>query len=308
MIVLIQSSVSGTTNEPVRLIVPDGQLRSHPIRVFLDADITTAMKPTLTLIASHALLNRGHREMTTNLCSFLARDQPFSQEIRGVPVSGTGTLLLFDLDERFHIPWYKAVMRVTPSLAWYQLSVDGKEQEVRMAGGDQEIYVGNIIGAFIWTTGVMAAISGFIWFSCVKCKGSVLPLLCAPDGTLSLWRGSITGLDLRRRERGGLFRFHAIKYSSDTGDISRLDGHVARDGRVGVSGQQGTTPQCCKPTEQAPQRPAGRITMRRSRSIISCTSSNGVLDLVDAVIVPRKECPSERRLGGSVDHGCLNGR
>src|SRR6266436_3481581 len=69
----ISNSVLGTTNEPVRLLVPDGQLRSHPIRVFLDRDITTAMKPTLTLIASHALLNQGRRELTTNSCSFLAR-------------------------------------------------------------------------------------------------------------------------------------------------------------------------------------------------------------------------------------------
>jgi len=34
----------------------------------------------------------------------------------------------------------------------------------------------------------MAAIVGFIWVACVRSKGSVLPLLCSPDGTLSLWR------------------------------------------------------------------------------------------------------------------------
>src|SRR5258707_12676083 len=100
----------------------------------------------------------------------------------------TGTLLLVDLDERFRVPWYKAVLRVTPSLAWSEPSADGKEQEMHVAGGDQEIYLGNIIGAFIWTSGVMAAIVGFIWVACVRSKGSVLPLLCSPDGTLSLWR------------------------------------------------------------------------------------------------------------------------
>src|SRR6185369_9815021 len=90
-----------STNEPVQLLVPDGQLRSHPIRVFLDRDITTAMKPVLTLIVSHALLNHGRQEVTTNACAFLARNQSFTQDVRGTRATRTGTLLLVDLDDGF---------------------------------------------------------------------------------------------------------------------------------------------------------------------------------------------------------------
>lgn len=182
------TSAFGTTNEPVCLLVPDGQLRSHPIRVYLDRDITTAMKPTLTLVASHALLNNGRREVTTHGSIFLARNQLFSQPMQSIQVRKTGTLLLIDLDESLHIPWYKAVARVTPSMAWTESAPDGKEQELHTAGGDQEIYLGNIIGAFLWTFAVLAVIVGFVWAACVRFKGSVLPLFCAPDGTLSLWR------------------------------------------------------------------------------------------------------------------------
>jgi len=185
---LIPLPIFATTNEPVRFVMPDGQLRSHPIRVFLDRDLTTAMKPVLTLITSHALLNRGVREITTNACTFIARNQLFLQEIRGVQVNTTGTLLLVDLDPGFHIPWYKAVVRVTPSLTWTEPSADGKEPEFHTVGGNQEIYLGNITGAFIWTFLVTAGIVGVIFVACAKARGSVLPLFCAPDGTLSLWR------------------------------------------------------------------------------------------------------------------------
>ncbi len=74
---LIPLPICATTNEPVRLLMPDGQLRSHPVRIFLDRDVTTAMKPALTLVVSHALLNRGLREVSTIACTFVARNQPF---------------------------------------------------------------------------------------------------------------------------------------------------------------------------------------------------------------------------------------
>jgi hypothetical protein len=180
-----------TTNEAAVLTMPDGQLRSHSIRVFLDRDITTAMRPVLTLSINHALLLRGRPEYSTNACSLLARNQRFTEDLDGQETPTTGTIMLSNLDERFRIPFYKAAVQALPSLTWNEGGADNAGAEPQTAIGAHEIYLGNTIGAFIWTFVVMATLAVFIVALCAKIKGSAWVMVCAEDGTLSLWRAQL---------------------------------------------------------------------------------------------------------------------
>jgi hypothetical protein len=177
-----------TTNEPVQMLVPHGQTRSSPFLVYLDRDITPASSPALILRATHVFRNHGCEELFTNKCSFLARNQQYSDDAGKVPLTKTGTLMLVDLNPELDVPWYEPAIRVRSCLQWFEPGLDGKMQELHTAGGDGEVYLGNNIGATLWTCVVMAAIIGVILVACRIAKGSALPLICSPDGTVSLWR------------------------------------------------------------------------------------------------------------------------
>ena len=184
-------SLAADTNEPVQLFMPDGQLKSHPLRVFVDRDITASMKPMLKLTESHAVTRQNQSELQAHPAMLLARHQKSVQLINGQEVSFTGTLLLFDLRERFHIPFYKAVARVTPTLIWEEAGVPGQEKEVEVTIGPREVYLGSIVGALGWTFLVIFVLVFGIAGLCSATGKGALNLITAPDGHLSLWRAQL---------------------------------------------------------------------------------------------------------------------
>ena len=84
------SALAADTNEPVQLFMPDGQLKSHPLRVFVDRDITASMKPMLKLTESHAVTRQNQSELQAHPAMLLARHQKSVQLINGQEVSFTG--------------------------------------------------------------------------------------------------------------------------------------------------------------------------------------------------------------------------
>ena len=185
------SARAADTNEPVQLFMPDGQLKSHPLRVFVDRDITASMKPMLRLTGGHAVIRRQESEVQAHPAMLVARHQKSIQMIDGQEVSFTGTLLLFDLRERFHIPFYKAVARVTPTLMWEEPGRGGQGGEVEVTMGPHEVYLGSIVGALGWTFLVISVLVFGIAGLCVATGKGALNLITAPDGHLSLWRAQL---------------------------------------------------------------------------------------------------------------------
>jgi hypothetical protein len=186
---IVVSTCAGraVTNEPVRVFMPDGQIKSHLLRVYITEDITEADNPTLTLLAGRFLIetlpNWAER---TNSYRELARLQHWTETVNGQEISRTGTLLVFDL-RKADFPIFKACMRVTPVIKW--------GQPPRTAIGDQPVYVGNMWGASLWTAVFVGAVVLMIFlFTWIRKKDGAGEgrkpnfkwLLLNPEGRLSL--------------------------------------------------------------------------------------------------------------------------
>src|SRR6266850_4846802 len=125
-----------STSDAVQLFMPDGQLRSHLIRVHVNKDVREDASPGLVLHAPHTFLHEDLRESNTNHFYQLSRDYRWTQAVDGQAVEKRGTLLLFDL-QNYPIPWYKAMTRITPILVWK----DG-DRAISVIG-EKEVYLAN---------------------------------------------------------------------------------------------------------------------------------------------------------------------
>ncbi len=182
-------SASGTpapgAQDPVRLFMPDGQLQSHPVRVFVTEDLSLGDDPLLILRGSHALTDVREGEEVARKPQFVARHHDWVQTVAGEQVAFRGTLLVFDLSG-YPIPFYKAAMRVTPALGWTRGGMGGKERAVAL--GDREVYLGNIVAAVGWTLALVVAVLAGIALACRRVGGRTLCAVHGPDGKLSLSR------------------------------------------------------------------------------------------------------------------------
>lgn len=179
------------TEPAVRLFVPDGQLNSHPIRVFVDRDLTPEMAPTLSCLRAQLVAPpvKWRTEEFPNM--LLARHQTWIQTIDGQEVTVKGTLLMFDLRYKLEIPFYTAVQRVTPVLTWKEPSADAADAVLHRAVGGVEVYVGSILGALLWTGVVIVVlVVGIGWFGRWS-SGTVWAVFLGRDGRLSLWRAQL---------------------------------------------------------------------------------------------------------------------
>jgi hypothetical protein len=165
--------------EPIRLYMPDGQLKSHLIRVYVNREILSDQKPELRLLRSHAITAKAADESIWRTPLVFASGQEWVEPLYGQQVRRSGTLLLFDIRDLAELG-PKAMLRVTPILRWKE---DGS---YRFAIGPTEVNVGNIVAAASWTLlAVALAVLLVIVLAC-RTKGSPLSFLAGVDGHLSL--------------------------------------------------------------------------------------------------------------------------
>ncbi len=173
----------------VRLFMPDGQLNSHPVQVFVsNKNLDPSMKPRLRLTAGHVLLAKREGESSYYKPEVVAPGQRRVQKVRGQRIALTGTILFFDLS-KYPFPFYKATRRITPILEWQEKS--GQKEITRIAVGPDKINLGNIIGAFLWTLVLVIMLLTFIVVWSKQVKGKAIYLLCNVQGTLSLSRTQV---------------------------------------------------------------------------------------------------------------------
>jgi len=183
VIMLCISPFALSSEESVQLFMADGQLKSHPIRVFITKDITDSMSPKLMLKGSHAFSKKNSAEDSLIKPLLIARKQESEQMDNENKVTLTGTLLLFDLSH-YPIPNYKTAMRLTPTLIW-------EEKGRHVAIGAHEIYLVNPIPAFVWPF-VLVICLVFIILAMAK-RGNVhaIQFICNKEGYLSLARAQV---------------------------------------------------------------------------------------------------------------------
>lgn len=144
-IIVINSSAQNEEKKPV-LKMADGQLQSHPVKIFVaDASITKEMKPTLELIGLKKQKYDSTGKPTPVRYYFepktVAVNQTVAYEVDETSITYTGTILLFDF-KNLDIPFYETGLRVLPVLRWIPKK-DSLNNDAGIAIGEKEIYLGN---------------------------------------------------------------------------------------------------------------------------------------------------------------------
>ena len=197
ILVFISALYAQSADKPM-IIMQDGQLKTHPVRVFIaNANITSDMQPVLCLVA----INQKTRIESGNiLCkgpSFqpfeIAPNQTLSYNTVGTPIMLQGTMMLFDFARRenpLKIPFYAAGMRVLPVLTWIakktKLPNNNIKFEYSKVISENEIYIGNRTGGFFWTIFLLFTLVMIIFILEWKGKKKPLDVIRLAGGRISL--------------------------------------------------------------------------------------------------------------------------
>jgi hypothetical protein len=180
---------------PIKIYMPDGQLSSHSIQVYVTRDILVGQNPRLRLLRSHAVTKKSEDEAKPEEPSIVAPGQEWVESIDGKQVGRSGTLLLFDLSQLDFD--YKAMLRVRPVVSWADAGGE------RTAVGSREVNVGNIVAAIIWTASAVGVVVLIIILLSWRAGGNPLLLLTGAEGHISLaqtqiacWTVAVGGLVL----------------------------------------------------------------------------------------------------------------
>ncbi|MFH1215446.1 MAG: hypothetical protein V1706_02990 [Pseudomonadota bacterium] len=191
-----------------RLIMPDGQLISRPIQVFVpNQKITFNDNPSLCLIRSG---NSIQYVAGNNSQCFGGLRKPFevapNQEwrIQGETYQTLfGTLLFFDLGD-LTVPNFRPSICVLPSVRW-------KKGDTFIAFSDQKVYLADRIHTTVWTMSILFILLFLLHLLTRKSEGGLLSLITTEDKALSvslaqvaLWTmavgGIVLGYGFMRRE------------------------------------------------------------------------------------------------------------
>ena len=168
---------------PVRVYMPDGQLKSHTVRVYLSQNIHAGQNPRLRLLRSHAVTRKAIDEANLLEPGLVAPGQEWVESVDGARVRRTGTLLLFDLsDMSFR---FKAMQRVLPVVSWME---GGSE---RVAVGASEVNVADIVATLCYTLATLGLSLLLVIWMARKVGNHPLHFLAGADGHLSLARTQV---------------------------------------------------------------------------------------------------------------------
>jgi len=184
---LLFSQGAWPAEDKIQLFMADGQLKSHPLRLFVTQNIDESMSPRLRLTGSHAITQKNAIEDELIAPMLIAQNQKSEQTINGAQVTLTGTLLLFDL-RHYPIPAYKAVMRLTPTLIWQEGRGIGSQ---KVAIGAHEVYLANPVPAFILPFTIVILLLLLIVFMAKRSHKNALDFICDKEGYLSLARTQV---------------------------------------------------------------------------------------------------------------------
>lgn len=177
-------SAFAATNEPVSIFMPDGQMQSQLLRVYVSTNLQDNDAPELTLLTGK-FLNQKPPAWTQRPIKpyLLAPSQQWTETRDGIAIGKMGTLLLFDLrGAEFTLkPWN----RVTPVLRW------GDSRQTAI--GERAVYLGNLPAAAVTAFLLVGALAVMVARLASSIEGTPsFPksvwkrLLLNPQGRLSL--------------------------------------------------------------------------------------------------------------------------
>jgi uncharacterized membrane protein len=166
--------------DPLRLYMPDGQLISHGLTVYVTANLTASQKPLLRLFRSHAITQAGDDEDMPLTPVLVVPGQQWTETFLGRQLTPTGTILMFDTSAISL--GGKAMVRVRPLLYW---------QGGGCVLGPREINVGDIRYAITWTVAVVVITLLTVFILAWAKRENPMLLLTAVDGHLALSQAQI---------------------------------------------------------------------------------------------------------------------
>jgi hypothetical protein len=174
----LPATFAASEAETPQLFMPDGQLKSHTVRVYVTHDISVDQQPRLRLLRSHAVTKKAVDESRPLEPAVVALGQQWVERVGGQDLRRRGTLLLFDLSNLDFR--YKAMLRVMPVVSW----TEGGLKHIVVS--PSEVNLGNIVAATGWTTLVVGIVVLLIIFLSWRHTGNPLQLLTGVEGHLSL--------------------------------------------------------------------------------------------------------------------------
>ncbi len=168
--------------EPRELYVPDGQLRSHLFRVYVDGPLSWTNQPRLIFWGAHAWSSTNTDEAVPIRPIVVAAGQVFQKTTKMGQVGSAGTLLLFDLSKRRIMQPYKGAARVLPVLEWTELG------STNTLAASAPVNVGNIGMASLWMAVFVSILVAVVARLSRLKKQTALSLFIGDDGHGSLSR------------------------------------------------------------------------------------------------------------------------
>jgi hypothetical protein len=174
----------------ITLYMPDGQLKSHSVAVYITHNIQEDQKPQLQLLRSHTVTDKEENEDAKIAPLLVAPNQEWTQTENNKQVQKTGTLLLFDIASADFFP--KPMIRVRPVVYW----IEGGNLEKVV--GKNEVNVADILAACLWT--LLITVVGLLLIIILAsrvgkasgtARASLVQFLSAVDGHLSLGQTQI---------------------------------------------------------------------------------------------------------------------
>lgn len=194
---LAPHSLAATVEPAPRLYVQDGQLVSHAFVVFVNRQVEDTMNPRLRLQGGYVTTRPTKLEHEPQKPTLVAPRQARSFPLDKQNITVEGTVLTFDFSQA-DIPWFKSAIRLRPILEWDEPpTTDGKGAKVAKVVGHDELFLGYMPGAWLWTGLTLGLIvSTILVWSVVKSQKVAPPPIVRPllflitgsDGYLSLWR------------------------------------------------------------------------------------------------------------------------
>lgn len=179
-------ALKGQTDAPLTLYMPDGQLASHSVRIYVTRDIPASAQPKLQLFGDNAVI-KAPAGTTDGLWEprLVAPGQTWNEPgPDGITqVTRTGTLLLFDLSTIAFDG--RAMRRLMPVVKW--------ADETQVVVGQGEINLGSTLWAGIWTSALIgAALVILLVLSWSRATPwAPIQLLTGVDGHLSLAQAQV---------------------------------------------------------------------------------------------------------------------
>jgi len=160
--------------------MPDGQLISHGLAVYVTTNLTASQKPLLRLLRSHAITEATADEDKPLTPVLVVPGQQWTETYLGRQVTPTGTILMFNTAPMSLAG--KAMVRVRPMLSW-----DGGGCVL----GPSEINVADIRFAIAWTVAVVVITLLLVVILARAKKENPMLLLTGLDGHLALSQAQI---------------------------------------------------------------------------------------------------------------------